>query len=116
MSVTSRPAFSILGRTSDRAGMYPPGKIYLAIHGLVAPGPSERPIECSTITPSSASSCALVSKEGVEMIDPDMLEHSDRHDAIERAGDIAIVLQPEAGVLAESFFGRPFVGDRMLFL
>ena len=48
------------------------------------------------------------------MIDADMLEHANRHDAVERAGDIAIVLQLEACVLAEAFFGRALIGDRML--
>lgn len=52
MSVTSSPARSIAGKTSDNAGIYPPGKIYLSIQVLVAAGPSDRPIECSSITPS----------------------------------------------------------------
>ena len=46
------------GNTFERDGRQPPGKMYLAIQGLVKPGPSERPIECRSITPSSLSNSA----------------------------------------------------------
>ena len=40
MSVASRPDRSTEGITSDSAGLYPPGKMYLSIQAFVAPGPS----------------------------------------------------------------------------
>jgi hypothetical protein len=33
------------GEDFGNRGLYPPGKMYLAIHGVVNPGPSERPLE-----------------------------------------------------------------------
>ena len=41
--------------------------------------------------------CALA-EEGVVKADADMLEHADRHDAVEAALDIAIIHQPEGRV------------------
>ena len=55
-------------------------------------------------------------EEGVIVIDANMLEHANRHNAVKGSGDVAIVLQPEAGALVEAFFGRPFVGDHMLLM
>src|ERR1044071_1113666 len=53
-------------------------------------------------------------EERVVVIYSDMLEHSNRYDTVERAGDIAIVLQPEARSLIEPLFDCAFVGDRVL--
>ena len=50
------------------------------------------------------------------MIDADMFEHADRHDAVERALDVAIVLQVEAGPVGQALFRGALVGDGVLFL
>ena len=55
-------------------------------------------------------------EERVVVIDANMLKHADRHNAVEGTGDIAIILQPEAGAIFEPFFGRTFVRDRVLLM
>ena len=62
MSETSNPALSTAGNTSERAGIYPPGKMYFSIQGLVTLGPSERPVDDRTITPFSFRSSAHLLK------------------------------------------------------
>ncbi len=78
--------------------------MYLAIHGLVTFGPSERPIECSSITPSSSRQLGAFAEIGVVVADADMLEHADRDDAVEFLGHVAVVLQAEFDALPESRF------------
>ena len=58
-----------------------------------------RPIECSSITPSSASKTRAFAEESVVEADADMLEHADRDDAVELALDVAVVDQAELDVL-----------------
>jgi hypothetical protein len=48
--------------------------------------------------------------------DADMLEHADRYDAIERSGDIAIILEPESGVLRPAALGRSLLRAGVLLL
>jgi len=62
MSVVISPARSTQGSTSDSAGQYPPGKMYLVIQGLVASGTPCRPIACSSATPSGARQRRITSK------------------------------------------------------
>ncbi len=78
--------------------------MYFAIQGLVTFGPSERPIECSSITPSSSSRLGAFAEERVVEADADMLEHADRDDAVERSCHVAIVLQPEFDAGPTSLF------------
>ena len=47
-------------------------------------------------TPSSASSSRTLRKYVVVVVDADVLEHADRDDAVELAGDLAVVLELEA--------------------
>ena len=51
--------------------------------------------------------CAIVA-------DADVLEHSDRDDAIERSGDLAIVPEEKADALAEALLGGATVGHGKL--
>src|SRR6187397_2789797 len=57
----------------------------------------------------------LVEKFAI-MADADMLEHSDRDDAVEGAVNLAVVHQPELGPAAEAALGRPLHRQRMLLL
>src|ERR1043165_3230938 len=50
-------------------------------------------------------------EEGLVEADPDMLEHADGHDAIERAIDIAIVLQQEFRATRQAPLRRATVGN-----
>ena len=49
-------------------------------------------------------------EEGVVVIDADMFEHSDRHDAMERAGDVAIILQQEFRAAGQVFLAGTGIG------
>ena len=66
------------------------------------PGGSMRPIECSSITPSSASSSFDLAEEVAIVGGADMLEHADGDDAVEGTGDVAVVAQVEADAIAEA--------------
>ena len=52
---------------------------------------------------------------GLVESDADMLEHADRYDAVERAGDIAIILQQEARRSRQVFLGRARIRRLELF-
>src|ERR1044071_6809668 len=52
---------------------------------------------------------------GLVEVDADMLEHADRYDALERAGDVAIVLQQEARRARKAFLGRARIRRLELF-
>src|SRR5689334_13704433 len=52
---------------------------------------------------------------GVVEADADMLEHADRDDAVETAGDVAVVFEPEACVFGLPALRRPRGGARVLF-
>ena len=67
-------------------------------------------------TPSSLEKLRALAEESVVEADADMLEHADRHDAIERTLDIAVVDQPEHRVLRAAAFARPLLRARELFL
>ena len=75
--------------------------MYLRIQGLVAPGPSMRPIACSSATPSGASSAFQLGEEGAVMVDADMLEHADRDDAVILSGLLAVVAQMKPDPVGE---------------
>src|SRR5438552_5951415 len=49
------------------------------------------------------------------VVEANVLEHADRNDAIERAGDIAIILQKEAGLRFQLALGGTLLRDRQLF-
>src|SRR5208282_3368877 len=53
-----------------------------------------------------AEKLRALAEESIVKTDPDMLEHADRHDAIEVADDIAIVLEPENRVLCSAALER----------
>src|SRR4029077_5273790 len=59
--------------------------------------------------------CAFAEKNVVEA-DADMLEHADRHDAVEAAVDVAIILKPEAGIARQAALERPVLGALILLL
>ena len=49
------------------------------------------------------------------MVDADMLEHADRHDAVETLGNVAVVLDLEMHMVVEALGLRALGRDRMLF-
>ncbi len=51
---------------------------------------------------------------GLVVVDPHMLEHADRDDALEGAGHVAVVLQLELDDLAETFALGALAGEREL--
>ena len=55
-------------------------------------------------------------EERVVEADADMLEHADRHDAVETAVDIAIVDQPERRISASAALQRPVLRALVLLL
>ena len=57
--------------------------------------------------PSSARRFGAFAEEGLVKPDADMLEHADRHDAIEVAVDVAIIHQPERRILRAAALERP---------
>ncbi len=63
-----------------------------------------------------AEQLRTLAEEGAVVIDADMLEHADRHDAVERSRHVAIVLQIETRARAQALFGRALIGDGVLFL
>src|SRR5258708_20359915 len=52
---------------------------------------------------------------GFVKIDADMFEHADRYDAVERPGNVAIVLEEELRRPRQVFFRRAIVGHLQLF-
>ena len=59
---------------------------------------------------------AAFAEELVIEADPDMLEHADRDDAVERAGHVAVVLQPEFDARRQSLLRRARARRRQLLL
>ncbi len=53
------------------------------------------------MTPSGFSICRAFIEEGAVVVDADMLEHADRHDAVETLGDVAVVRDLEMHVVVE---------------
>ena len=73
-------------------------------------------MEWSSITPSSLSRRSDLGEELVIMVDADVLEHADRDDAVERLGDVAIVLQPKFDLIGEPGLAGAGGGDGELLL
>ena len=53
---------------------------------------------------------------GVVVIDANMLEHADRDDAVVSLGDVAIILEIESGLVAQTFIDGTRVGNAVLLL
>ncbi len=58
---------------------------------------------------------SAASEIGFVEIDADMLEHADRHDAVERTWDVAIVLKQELGRLRQILLGGAGIRRLQLF-
>ena len=87
MSVTTRPA--LLDRRhhlGQRRAIAAGEDVFARSRDWCMPGPSLRPMACSSATPSGFRQRATVSKKVAIVADADMLEHADRDDAVERAG------------------------------
>ncbi len=88
--------------------------MYLWIQELVSPGRSKRPIECSTMTPSSVKQVAHLLEELAIVADADMLEHADRNDAVVAGREMAVVLEQEPRPVGDALLAGARVRDLVL--